>query len=412
MDLIKRNQLLTAVEALKGVQLLAQLFVEQVEQEFVAREHREGPAALHPSELDDLLCELARLDIRAETTRNTLEASVHGTGPSRLEQLVADVPAAPPTVTIWSEAEGQKRADSSRRGDSYSEVSAAISDLLNGSPERFLVKPECLDALAELERTAPNFKAVIADLLQQADLSLKAGPAPVFDPVLLLGPPGVGKTHFAHRLAEALKSKAHLIPMGVLSHAGVLCGTDASWKGARMGQVTRALIESEFANPVIILDEVDKASFNGTNAAVPPASTALYSLLEPETAKAYLDEFFMLHFNAAHVTWVLTANDASCIPEPLLSRMRVYEIPAISADDMPPVIDAVYRAVLSRYHAEFFEPLPPETVEALTRLSPRDLRLMLADGVARANRSGRQVVLPEDVHGTSLRAVSRPIGFV
>lgn len=394
------------------MQVFVEAFVDSVASEARTTGDDGSEPTISREDQDAYMFSLINMDERAQRTRRLLEETVFVPtldleAPSYLEGMTL-----PHNVRVWCEHEARKRAESNRLSGVSNEVSASIDDLLSRSPDRELARPLSLDYLAELVQTTPNFKAVVSDLLQQAALSIKAGPAPVFDPVLLLGPPGVGKTYFAHRLAEALNTQAHLVPMGILSHAGVLCGSDASWKGARMGQVTRALIESYFANPVIILDEIDKATFNSSVATYPPASAALYSLLEPETAKAYMDEFFMLHFNAAHVTWILTANEASCIPEPLLSRMRVYEIPAIDPEDMPPVIDAVYQGVLKRYHADFFESLPPETVSALKGASPRDLRLMIADGVGRANHEQRTVLLPEDVLATKLRPAARSIGFV
>ncbi|OXH83861.1 AAA family ATPase, partial [Burkholderia multivorans] len=87
-------------------------------------------------------------------------------------------------------------------------------------------------------------------------------------------------------------------------------------------KVFDALVNGSYANPVIAVDEIDKA---GADAQYDPLG-ALYALLEHDTARAFVDEFAEVPIDAGNVIWIATANDAHAIPEPLLNRMNVYEI--------------------------------------------------------------------------------------
>jgi MoxR-like ATPase len=140
--------------------------------------------------------------------------------------------------------------------------------------------------------------------------------------MLLLGEPGLGKTYFAKKLAHALSTGFEFVSMSSLTAGWVLTGASAQWHNARPGKVAQTLIEGEYANPVVVLDEVDKA---GGDARYDPMG-ALYSLLEPDTAAHFKDEFIDVDMDASHILWVATANDESVIPEPILNRMNVYSI--------------------------------------------------------------------------------------
>jgi hypothetical protein len=119
----------------------------------------------------------------------------------------------------------------------------------------------------------------------------------------------------------------NLLPMSSMTAGWLLSGSSSQWKGARPGKVFEALVEGEYANPVIVVDEIDKAS---GDAQYDPLG-ALYSLLEHDTAQSFTDEFAEVAIDASQVIWITTANDSRGIPDPILNRMNVFEVQAPTA---------------------------------------------------------------------------------
>jgi ATP-dependent Lon protease len=276
---------------------------------------------------------------------------------------------------------------------------------LGGS--RYIIKPSTAAAVDELYDASPNFHAVIDDLRKYLALAVAGNEAVQFLPMLLLGEPGLGKTYFAKRVAPALATGFELVSMSSLTAGWVLTRAAAQWHNARPGKVAQTLIEGEYANPVVVLDEVDKA---GGDARYDPMG-ALYSLLERDTALHFKDEFIDVDMDASHILWVATANDESAIPEPILNRMNVYEIERPDADGSRRIALAVYRELLES-HRWTFEPEPSDSVlDKLAAIPPRDMRKLLLDAFGTAKLAGRDHLIPEDVDSRKVCGRRARVGF-
>ena len=210
----------------------------------------------------------------------------------------------------------------------HENLRATYERMLEKGPERFQVKPAGLPAMEHLYDELPNFGDVLDDVKRQLALCQDSRDALEITPMLLLGPPGIGKTHFAREVAQLLGTGMGFISMSSLTAGWVLSGASSQWKGARPGKVFETLVEGAYANPVMVVDEIDKA--RGEHAYDPLG--ALYSLLEHDTAGTFTDEFAEVSIDASQLIWVATANDDRAIPEPILNRMNVYEVHAPDRD--------------------------------------------------------------------------------
>lgn len=186
--------------------------------------------------------------------------------------------------------------------------------------------PNTRKAAKNLEQLSADFEN-LAEPIQhlQTQLALAGAIAPAefrIAPMLLLGDPGIGKTHLALQLANALGVPMDKISAGNAQGGFQLTGSHASWNRAMAGSVFTLLSTGNSAAPVMVIDEVDKIG-DGQYPLLP----VLLDLLEHGTAKEFRDTFYDLEFDASRIIFILTANDLAEVPAPLLSRMSVFHVP-------------------------------------------------------------------------------------
>ena len=280
--------------------------------------------------------------------------------------------------------------------------------MLEKGPERFQVKPSGLPSMEHLYDDLPNFAAVLDDVKRQLALCEDSRDALEITPLLLLGPPGVGKTHFARELSQLLGTGLGFISMSSMTAGWVLSGASSQWKGARPGKVFETLVDGQYANPVMVVDEIDKA---GGEHAYDPLG-ALYSLLEHDTAGCFVDEFAEVPIDASQVIWVATANDARSIPDPILNRMNIYEVAAPDFEAARHIAAKLYAAIRSAHDwGRRFEEQPRgDVLDRLAELAPREMRRAWMTAFGNAKLAHREQVLPCDLPDASGRRSG--IGFV
>lgn len=280
------------------------------------------------------------------------------------------------------------KEDKERNGDIY----CALAD--KGPVRRLAQGMDDLKELDTLEQALPHLREVIAFVRSQIQLSRANKDGLYIPPILLAGDPGVGKTHFAQELAGLLGMPVHLQSMDSDVSNAAFLGSDKKWSNSQMGVLFELIGLGEYANPMIILDELDKASRHNSGGL---ATQSLHSLLEPVSARNVRDVSLEIEFDASRVFWMATANEPELIAAPLRSRFKEFWIEQPSAAEAIQMAQAmVSRVVPELAPADFQIPGRPFAVQ-LAHLSAREIYQALREAVAKAVVNGRSHLLQSDL---------------
>ena len=171
----------------------------------------------------------------------------------------------------------------------------------------------------------------LADLVGRTTVRLR--------PLILLGGPGAGKSRFGRRLGEILLGGNIWRTDASRADGSIFGGTDRRWHSAEPCHPFLAVARAGIANPLILIDEIEKAAAAGFDHG--RFWDALLGLIEPETSSRYPDPALQTELDLSHISYIATANSLDLLPSPLRDRFRVVKFPTPGPDDLDALLPAV-----------------------------------------------------------------------
>ena len=282
------------------------------------------------------------------------------------------------------------------------EIKAMNALLARGETRVVGLKPDWRARLARMRADMPHLRKVIERIEACCALAAFSRQPLRIPPMLLVGPPGVGKTYFANCVADLLGVPQFVYALESAETVSVLTGSDKHWWNSEPGQLFKLIVQGEYANPVVILDELDKVTTGGNH--YRPAN-ALHAVLEPSSAKELRDKSADLLFDASYTVYVATANRLSPIDASLRSSFELFYID----EPDPRAAVALARAIGHQLLRELkltrrFDKPAGEVVQQLALLgSPRQMHKVLTAAIGRAVVSGRTRVAVADLFDDTQR---------
>jgi ATP-dependent Lon protease len=334
-------------------------------------------------------------------------------------------PSSPRTMTIvdvaayddnWAKARARAERDDLQRllADHFEDCRGLLNRKTLAQVSR-----QVLLQLEKLHDIFPNFTGAIAEVEGAVCRGLLRQTHELPELKLMLaGAPGLGKTAFVQAMADALGRTCHRISLGGKSAGFELKGLGRHWQSASPGAIAKVFARSTSANPIIVLDEIDKGRDSYTSSA--RSQDVILELAEPVNARVFHDEYLEVDIDASHAVIVAMANEIGCLSEALKSRFRIIEIDQPTPQQNSVIIRHIYSDLIRDDKA--FDPhLSDAVVRLLESKTPRSARLDLinalgaaAHRIYRANPQAQKLIAiqPEDFKSVSGAAAKRRIGFV
>lgn len=294
-------------------------------------------------------------------------------------------------------------------GDNQKALVKSFEKLEEIGPWRYVAQAPEPKVLDVLHVDFSNFSAVTT-LIQQRLLLCRLAPEKLIrlPPILLDGPPGVGKTAYCQRLANLLGLRFEALDLSSAAASFSMTGLDAGYSTRHPGRIWESL-QHDSLSVLWLLDEVEKSQ----NAKL-AGNAWLLGLLEPVSARRYEDSCTLLPIDASWICYIATSNDRDLIDPPLLNRFTVFDIQSPDATQMQAIVRSIHRDIR---HSEAWAPvfgdaLAESVIDTLIGYSPREIRRRLIDGFAAAAAQSRRVLQASDISGKPAAHADRRMGFL
>ncbi|MGZ5053980.1 MAG: AAA family ATPase [Methylobacter sp.] len=322
--------------------------------------------------------------------------------------------AAPPRVAVFDliEVNQLERAYADASKDQANRIKGLVKKIRDASARKLLVTipADWRDYCEELTERFPNFAEVTAFIRNQLALSAAGDQVLRIPPFMLVGGPGIGKTEYALTIASDFQTKLTVIDVSNAQTGSALTGSEAFWSNSQPGQLFNTLALGEMANPIIMLDEVDKA--RGHSDYQPLA--ALHQLLEPRQAKTFHDLSVPdLTIDASHVLWMATANHLEALDQPIIDRFTVFHINDPSSEQMPAIVINQYRSFIYKHPSGkvFEEAIRDDVLAELCKHHPRKVRKLLEQSFGLAAFDKRNYLTVADIKASDSGAGRQKAGI-
>ena len=210
------------------------------------------------------------------------------------------------------------------------QLEGAIGDLPVLGPETM---DQVDEVFAQVHAQAGWFSAATAEIWRAVRHEVREGRPPWFRPVMLVGDPGVGKTTLGRIIALEFGVPLVEIDAGSGGAAFSVAGLEKGWNGSSVGRPVEAILRHRVANPLILVNEVDRIGglISGSSGTRTSMSDALLPLLDRESAERWTCPATRVQFDMSKILWVLTTNGLTGVDPALLSRCMVFTVPRPSA---------------------------------------------------------------------------------
>lgn len=261
------------------------------------------------------------------------------------------------------------------------------AEIISGKPVPLVAAPNPEQVFGELQRHFPWAERLNNIVCRQIAMNRTGRGYAFVRPLLIHGKPGVGKTRYAQFLAEHMG-----VPFTLFSAAGnadsmLLKGSARGWSSTRPSFAIETIVKNKVANPLILVDEIDKANRSPSNGSI---EQYLHGVMDPGSAEKLLDECLMVPVNLSAVSWILTANHIENFSSSFLERLISVEIPRPSSQHHETLTRSMLASLMKEY--QMHESMMPGIPEGLWNTfihaadNPRMLRKMMETWLGEAAR--------------------------